>query len=81
MTDTTHNRVISTHDPFCPPGIGKEDPDRCVFCSQIRRVRADERDRIALEVIRLKGRSCPDPDCTDFEIAVWRAAAAAGSHD
>jgi hypothetical protein len=61
------------HDPFCPAGGSERGPDDCTVCQQIGRVRASERDRIALEIIRLKGRSCPDPDCTDFEIAVWRA--------
>ena len=78
VADTTHEPSISTHDRYCPPGLGKHDREQCLVCQQIAIVREDERNQIAADIVRLKGRSCPDPDCTDFEIAVWRAAHIAG---
>jgi len=78
VADTTHDPSISTHDRYCPPGLGKHNREQCLVCQQIAILREDERNLIAAEIIRLKGRSCPDPECTDFEIAVWRAAHVAG---
>jgi hypothetical protein len=78
VPDTTHDPSISTHDRYCPPGLGKPDRDECPVCLSIKTIRADERIGVMSKIVTLKGRSCPDPDCTDFEIAVWRAAHIAG---
>lgn len=45
--------AVTEHDPFCPPGLKSNPPDRCTSCIIIRQGRADERLRILRSLYRL----------------------------
>ena len=35
------------HDPFCPPGIKPEPPERCIYCLVATKAREEERNNMA----------------------------------